>query len=437
MLMMMMILNTAAVINNNNSNSFSNYSLSQFQFGGSIAASTAVADDDNDDDVDDDDFDKLGPIVLRIKHFIWLYILPIFCLLGIVSNLLNVAVFSNKRILSMKLYKLMLIHSLLSLIFAFISFFNYSIMKRRRLYVYLTGNHDLYYMKMYELWMMKSFSTILAFISIFVELTISFYLLLIIKNSRQQINRINKYFKLMLIAFVAVSVTSETPYLISSTIEITKSASSSWASSLKLLNQTTNHSLHQHQPPHYHVKLSQYAQLNVLKALNSALSFFQGFLAPLMLLIINLSMITSYRSLISKKLQLTTLITGYCESGANQDIINNNNNNNMNNQSQSSGAGSNQIKQHNHYNYLVKNLTRMIFLIGFLFLLTNSLSSLTRLVLLYFNHIRNFYSICAIITNLVNYSAQTAHALVYYKFNRRYRSILNKLLFKCLRNIRR
>lgn len=219
--------------------------------------------------------------VLEVREIVWLYVLPVLCLTGVVTNLLNIVVFSNKR-LKFKIYRLMLIHSVIDFIYLTLSFVYFLVIRRSYLYESLSPKHNRLIMLIYDLVCIRLLCTIIAVFSIFIELTISFNLLAIIENNCNQIRFLGRYFPLLVTAFASLAIFTQVPFILS--IRITSDNIGS-----------------------YMIEASEHSDIVALKVLNSSFSIFRGIIAPLIQLALNINIIVAYKRQMRSKLLMTLI----------------------------------------------------------------------------------------------------------------------------------
>ena len=246
----------------------------------------------------------------ELKNLIRLYLLPVLCLTGTITNLLNIIVFASKK-LKLKLYKFMLVHSIIDFIYLAISFLYFLVIRRPHWYVFVSVKYNHYLMKLYELIFIRSFESFLTIFSVFTELTISFCLLAIIRNKTRQLHFLSVNFKCLVLSFMLIAALTQLPFLVSNEIIMVNSSNPS-SSTVKYMvkGQTSSRGIIMASDSSeqlvylYEITLSKYGELKLFKMLNSLVSIFSGIVAPLVQLIITMQIISSYRKQITNKLKL-------------------------------------------------------------------------------------------------------------------------------------
>ena len=123
---------------------------------------------------------------LHLQVVVWHYILPLICFIGVLTNIVNIVVYSNQSQLKNSIYRYMLLHSICALFHVFISF------------LYFFNKNDIlgmgyfkkrsYFYKFFEMYFFISITTLLSLFLILVELTISLKRMLIVLNTTTNTN---------------------------------------------------------------------------------------------------------------------------------------------------------------------------------------------------------------------------------------------------------
>lgn len=130
----------------------------------------------------------------QIKLFIWSYILPPICFLGLSTNLLNVVVFFSLRRAKNKLYRYFLVHSACDLAYLLFSFIFFMFKTS------LSDNYSsFYWVVVYEYVFFLCVTTMMATLMVFIELMISLKRIFLVLN-------FNLTFKLKFRTLLALSV---------------------------------------------------------------------------------------------------------------------------------------------------------------------------------------------------------------------------------------
>ena len=348
---------------------------------------------------------------LGIKAFIWAHVLPYICLLGVLTNILNVIIFSNRRKLANSIYNSMLAHSLSNtayLAFSFAYFFG-----ANKIY-----KQDSYLSKLLEFYLLRAFTTTMAIFMIFLDIQIAIKRLLIVTNySKSILSKLD--FRILISLFLALSVATQIPFILSNEIRQSSDNSSS----------------------RYEIVVSSFGKTPVSYAAQMSFFIFRGLLAPIFLCIVNIIMMFRYKNYIHNKLNLQLIIENNVDSefsscqvlyvnalsiifssvsGLFQGSL----------LEKSRDVGSHLEKLDNHQQYrlhLIKmnnSITLMVIANGFLFLSCNFTLSVTGLLFKFFPQSPQLYVYGAIMTNLFLYSAHSLNIFIYFYFDRQYRSTI-------------
>lgn len=225
------------------------------------------------------------------KDNVWQYFLPYVCLLAFLFNLINICVFSSKK-LKNPIYNYFLCHSMFECIYAILSFSHFFIKHAIKV------PSCSYLVNFVEHYFMNLATTSLAIFLIFIEILISLNRLLVIFYSRCAYK---VHFSLQLIAlFGALSVLSQYPVYKSRTIRLQSNFSSSSSISC-------------HQNRSYEIYQNYYIRTKSYKIVYSFMTYFRGLLAPLILMVINTIICIKFRKQIRKKSYLRKSQSGKLE----------------------------------------------------------------------------------------------------------------------------
>ena len=247
--------------------------------------------------------------VASAKTIIWNHVLPIICLLGLLTNSLNVFVFLSKK-LKNKIYKFMLTHSIASFSYLTVSIVYFGLVNEGSVLFKLfqldqTKNPSIKYaLKFYELFFMRSLTTILAIFMILIELTISFERLSLFhsggrkqfpfcfkSSSSQQDSLFQKHtFKLMISIYLLFSLVTQIPFLISMQIGIKY--------------QTGNSTLNNITSVSYKIENSKYSKLKAVELLNLSFTLLRGVVFTVLQLTLNINMLIKFRKQMAFKSNL-------------------------------------------------------------------------------------------------------------------------------------
>lgn len=200
-----------------------------------------------------------------VKTTIWTFVLPSFCLFGLIANLFNLYIFSHRNRLSNQIYRYLEMHSFVETIYMLLSFVHFALRP---------SLNNTYMFKIYHLYLFEFLTTLLATFNIFVELIISFQRLLAIRHSRF-VNKLNVNVKLI-ITCLLISALINLPILIFCQIKVKLDDSQRLAYYLSYEKITSGSS-----------------KLSRLLILVSVL--FRGLFSPIVVVIVNILMIAKFK----------------------------------------------------------------------------------------------------------------------------------------------
>lgn len=218
-----------------------------------------------------------------VNNFAWTYVIPYICLAGMLTTAINIAVFSKLKMQKISsIYKYLLVHSLMDFFYISIKFiYSFVIIKFCR--------HDTYSSKVYELYFFRTLTTTLAMIMIHIDLMVSFKRLLILANKdRSKFNVF--FFSLSILTLFLTSLLSQVPFVLSKQIVCFNQTNMS--------NQTR---------VHCEIFPSKYGRSRLVESLNIAACCARGIVAPCIMFLVNVLILTRYRRHLSKKLSLRVI----------------------------------------------------------------------------------------------------------------------------------
>lgn len=221
--------------------------------------------------------------IYQFKDFIWQYLMPYICLLGFIFNIINIIVFSSKN-LKNPIYKYFMCHSVFECIYALLSFAHYF------------TKHVI---------KVPSCSIIVNFIEFyFINLvTTSIAIFLILIEILIALNRLKAIFYLkcrskldfkptLIIILLTLSILSQYPVFKSRSIELQSNSSSS--NSTDFCSENKSYTIHS----------NEFVMSKAYKLTYSAISYFRGLVAPLILLTINIIICVNLKTQMRKKITL-------------------------------------------------------------------------------------------------------------------------------------
>ena len=224
--------------------------------------------------------------VLATKAFVWTYMIPVLCVLGLLTNSINALVFSQRKKLKNSIYRYFIWHSIADLVYLSLCFVRFILHLER--FKYLQAS---FYFLLYEFVVYVYFTSCLAILMILIELLIAAKRLLIVTN-------INLTFKLkfrtIVVVFSVLSCLAFTPLLLAFRLTCQDVDCVKWT----VVSINSSHS-------------------QALRNAYFSASIFRGFVAPFLLLAINIALSVKFRKLCQKKNYLTStkLVTLNPENG--------------------------------------------------------------------------------------------------------------------------
>lgn len=225
--------------------------------------------------------------VYQVKKFVWTFILPNLCLIGLLTNSINVVVFSQRSKLKNSIYRYFQWHSMVDIVYLTICLV--------RLIINLEAFksvHCLYWTKIFEAYVYRYVTASLAMFMIFIELIIAAKRLLMIMNITMTVKL--KFETVIagcaLMAFASLSPLAASLRVVSAqtrrlTIEVETCTGSAQV-----------YILTQDNVPHF----------EILKRLYMSVLVFRGLIAPLLLLLLNIGIAARFRKLCKNKTGLMT-----------------------------------------------------------------------------------------------------------------------------------
>lgn len=215
-------------------------------------------------------------IIGDLKEITWDFVLPLICLFGIFANSINFYVFSHKRELKNEIYRYLNVHSFVEILYLLFSLIHFIL--RRALKDYSSDGY--YISKLYELLFFQFLTSMLASLSICIELIIALKRLLSIRN----VNLNYYYFKSNLIGMniflsILLSVILNMPVFVFSDIQLVKPNSSN----------------------SYDFNYTRMRLSPIKRFLMTQSAIFRGVISPVVLLLLNLFMFIEFKKLINKK----------------------------------------------------------------------------------------------------------------------------------------
>lgn len=221
-------------------------------------------------------FSLQHPNLFAYKLFIWRFILPPICMVGILTNIVNVVVFSNKS-LKNSIYKFMFVHSIADLAYLTISFF-YFFVKYTLLNNYYSS--ETFLMNLYDLYAYTTLATILAMFMLIIEMLVSIKRLLIVSNINLTLKMKIKWIVLMCFA-LSLALNFQLP--LGTSIVSAQS------------NQTTNSS------QRYFIVYNWFGESNWYRYSFTLSSIVRGLIIPIVAFFVNVSMAIKFRSILRRK----------------------------------------------------------------------------------------------------------------------------------------
>lgn len=233
----------------------------------------------------------------QVKKFVWTFILPSLCTFGLLTNIINVIVFSQKAKLKNIIYRYFQWHSTVDLV--------YLALCLSRLLINLDEFktiHCLYWTKIFEAYVYRYITASLAMIMIFIELIIATKRLLMVMNITLTIKI---RFRTVLLICAVMGFVLLAPMAVSFRVVDVKS-------SKKMFEFET--CKHYSNKQAFLVAQANVSYFEVLKKFFLSVLVFRGIIAPISLLIINVGIAVRFRRYFRNKKNLTSLRTSSTQS---------------------------------------------------------------------------------------------------------------------------
>ena len=239
------------------------------------------------------------PILLR--EMAWKYFMPLICLLGLVANLINVAVFSNRRKLKNSIYKYLQSHATAELVYFGIAFVHFA--TRLTLNTGFEANR---LARLYQLYVYLYLNTAFSVYLMLLEILITLKRLFIIANTtkRKRAFKFDYFLKLFLLFLVSLLVCG--PMLLHKSVnrvDIKPSklfVDTHCVASFNLTQQSTATAV----PFHYALKTTSIGNEWAFKLVMFLLFILRGFFLPLVFLFINILIIRKFKQQLQKRAKI-------------------------------------------------------------------------------------------------------------------------------------
>lgn len=140
------------------------------------------------------DFNALE-IVQKFRSLVWTYFLPSISAFGLLTNLINAIVFANRKQFKNPIYKCLLTHSIVELVYLMLSFSTFT------LKLTVKSFDSIYWLKLYELVVQFYITSSLSILIILIELFVSLKRLFIITNFRMRYKMSRSFLFIIAISF--------------------------------------------------------------------------------------------------------------------------------------------------------------------------------------------------------------------------------------------
>ena len=227
--------------------------------------------------------------LVEIKEFIWTYILPPLCFIGLFTNAINVLVFAQKKKLKNSIYKYFLCHSVVDLVYLFFCFVRF-LLKLDHL------SYFTYWPQLYEILVYGYFTSALAMMMVFIQLIIAIKRLLIVVN----INLTVKLkFRYIITICAILSFLIYLPIPLSNTLVFMDMFSNQ---TVDFSNALSSHrvitTLH----------IESWMKNKTLAIFNSIAPAFRGLVAPVLMMGLNIALLIKFRKLAVRKSNLKGVV---------------------------------------------------------------------------------------------------------------------------------
>lgn len=344
--------------------------------------------------------------VLVIKDFLWNYALPLICLFGILTNSINVRMFVKKEQFSHEIYKYLLAHSSIEVIYLSIALLVY-LMKSK----YLTPSTQYAYaIKVAELVADLYLTCVLALLLVFIEFIISIKRLLMIFNLNLTINM--KFYKTLIIYF-ALSVLLNLPVPLTFKIkEIDTNYTCHYPSSIYTSEQQQNTTTTK--TTRYDIIYDNFEENTLMKATLYFPAAIRAIILPVVLVISNLIIFVDFKK--NSNTQSFRKSIKSAKSSENQ-LLNAKNNSEW--PTTKTAASSNQDAARIIYGSK-KNLTKLVISINFLFIMSNVSSSIAIFSVMIGGFSSYFTKIALMLQNTIFLSSHSLSFFVYLYFDSKF-----------------
>ena len=219
---------------------------------------------------------------MDVKQFVFKFILPSLCLIGVLTNTINVIVFSRRTHLKNVIYRYLFCHSLVDLLYLFFCLVRFIVKLDCFSDIYLS-----FWVQVYEAYIYRYFTACLAAFMMLMELIIAFKRLLIIMNIRFSLPLRKTIF-----TCAVFSILLFLPYALSLRV-IDQRKCQKTVNNIQCLNQSS--------PILYAITQDNVPCLAILRRLYIIGSVFRAVLAPAALLVINAVIIVKFRKFFARK----------------------------------------------------------------------------------------------------------------------------------------
>jgi hypothetical protein len=221
--------------------------------------------------------------ILVVKELVWTLVIPTICLIGIVTNLINFYIFAERKKMGLRnrMHQYFQIDSITELFYLLICLVFY-LLKSKVLSVF----HFTYFFVIYEKYFFVYMTSVLACFLLFLRLYISIRRLLITLNAGIYLQTIR--LRKMLVFFLASSFFMNLPMITHVVIENNKHANMSGLGNMTLVSNI------------YQINFKRFMGNIGLRVISFSLFSFRGFVAPFVLLLVNLAIVNYMRKAFNK-----------------------------------------------------------------------------------------------------------------------------------------
>ena len=307
--------------------------------------------------------------ILVVKDFIWKYILPSVCSVGLITNSANVFIFSQRKKLKNSIYKYFLLHSIIDLIYLTLCLGRFIIKMEL-----ISGVVSSYEVQLYEVYIYIFFTSSLALTMVLIQLPIATKRLLIIMNIKPKLACVE--FRAITLSFILLSLALYVPVCFN--FSIVPSATSDDGETKYVTKRTGINNI-------------------IALWIYSFTSYFRGFVAPLVLLALNIALVVKFRQMAQKKMTLQTEMSLLSEPTQSQSPV--------------------QLDQCQAMRQARRNLTKMIITFNCLFIISHSTTSLS---FYHMNPSSMAVHIRVIVSNLILFTTHSLSFFIYLSFDKRF-----------------